>query len=365
MIKGEELALASKLKQKSVVERINQIRAGTAKAPWVVELDPTSACNLACPDCISKDLLNQGGFTRERLVSLAHELVEAGVKAVILIGGGEPMAHPAFGDIVNIFGEGGLHVGVTTNGTMIDRYQTQLAKHVKWVRVSMDAGTSITYAHFRPALNKVSMFDRVIRNMLDYSKVKTGKLGYSFLILSDFKDGQVTRTNVGDIYEAGRVAKEVGCDYIEIKPSYDMQHFLIGQPREVVFLAREQIAALRELADDAFRVITPTTLKDVLEGNPLRQPKDYHRCAVSDLRTLITPQGSYVCPYFRGKAQKKTGDLVRQSFLEMWEGEQRKKAMWTTDPSRDCGFHCIRHQSNMMLESWDGAETVEDYDWFV
>ena len=92
MIKGEELALSNKLRQVSVVERIAEIKAGKRPAPWVVELDPTSACNLACHGCISADLLNQGGFTRERLVSLAHEIVEAGVKAVILIGGGEPMA---------------------------------------------------------------------------------------------------------------------------------------------------------------------------------------------------------------------------------------------------------------------------------
>ena len=30
----------------------------------VVELDPTTACNLACHDCISANLLNQGGFVK-------------------------------------------------------------------------------------------------------------------------------------------------------------------------------------------------------------------------------------------------------------------------------------------------------------
>src|SRR3990167_288149 len=246
---GEELQLSKKLRQVSVVERIAEIKAGKRPAPWVVELDPPSACNLACHGCISADLLNQGGFTRERLVSLAHEIVEAGVKAFILIGGGEPMAHPSFGDIVNIFGEGGVHVGVTTNGTLINRYQEPLAKWAQWVRVSMDAGTTQTYGHFRPAPNGVSMFSKVIENMTAYSKVKTGKLGYSFLILSDFKDGQVVKTNVGDIYEAGRVAKEAGCDYIEVKASYDMQHFLIGQPRDVVFRAKKKIAALGDWAE--------------------------------------------------------------------------------------------------------------------
>src|SRR3990167_1970546 len=355
---GEELQLSKKLHQVSVVERINQISEGKRPAPWVVELDPTSACNLACHGCISADLLNHGGFTKERLVKLAHEIVEAGVKAVILIGGGEPMAHPSFGDIVRIFGEGGLHVGVTTNGTLIDRYQAQLAQHTKWVRVSMDAGTEETYGHFRPSQSGKNMFGKAVWNMRDFAKVKTGKLGYSFLIMTDDKG----RTNAGDIYEAGRLAKEVGCDYVEYKPMYDMSHFLIGQLREVVFTVKEQIAATRLLADDGFSVIAQATLLDVLEGKPLIQPKEYTRCAVSDMRTLITHEGSFVCPYFRGRKDKKTGDLKRQSFKEMWEGQTRAAVMADTDPSRDCGFHCIRHQSNLMLENWDASGVVEDYD---
>ena len=35
--------------------------------PWVIELDPTTACNLACHGCISANLLNQGGFKRDRI----------------------------------------------------------------------------------------------------------------------------------------------------------------------------------------------------------------------------------------------------------------------------------------------------------
>ena len=31
----------------------------------VLELDPTTACNLACHDCISANLLNQGGFEED------------------------------------------------------------------------------------------------------------------------------------------------------------------------------------------------------------------------------------------------------------------------------------------------------------
>ena len=83
-------------------------------------MDPTTACNLACHGCISASLLNQGGFKRDRIKNLAKEFVEIGVKAVVLIGGGEPMAHPEFGTLVDYFHKNDIHVGVTSNGTLID-----------------------------------------------------------------------------------------------------------------------------------------------------------------------------------------------------------------------------------------------------
>ena len=71
---------------------------------------------------------------------MAKEFAEIGVKAVVLIGGGEPMAHPEFGTLVDYFYENDIHVGVTSNGTLIHKYLDSLAHRTKWVRISVDAG---------------------------------------------------------------------------------------------------------------------------------------------------------------------------------------------------------------------------------
>ncbi len=367
---GAQLHLARKLMQGSVVERIRQFdAAGSSPAPWVVELDPTTACNLACPDCISGSLLNKGGFERSRLRELTQEIVEAGVRAVILIGGGEPLAHPETGWVIEYLRTHDVHVGVTTNGILIDRYQKILADYTSWVRVSMDASSPETFHYFRPSPTGRSMFDRIIDNMRKFAEVKSGKLGYSFLLLSDVDgDGKVKRSNLTEIYAGAVLAREIGCDYFEVKPSYDMGHFLISQPKAELAEAREQIEAMRELETESFRILAPVNLKYVLEDEPLIQPKDYSRCSVSEMRTLLTPSGAYVCPYFRGCSDKKIGDPNTQSLAEIWEGQRRADVSAGTDPSRDCRFHCIRHQSNQMMEEMlagGEVDTITDFDRFV
>lgn len=367
---GAQLHLARKLLQRSVVERIDEIDAdGRSPAPWVVELDPTTACNLACPDCISGSLLNKGGFARHRLREITQEIVEAGVRAVILIGGGEPLAHPETGWVIDYLGQHDVHVGVTTNGILIDRHLTVLAEHTRWVRVSMDAATPETFQYFRPSPSGVSQFDRIIANMRAFAGVKRGKLGYSFLLLSDVDgDGTVKRSNLCEIYAAAVIAKEIGCDYFEVKPSYDMGHFLLSQPKAELAEARRQIEALKDLETDTFRILAPVNLKYVLEDQPLVQPKDYTRCAVSEMRTLVTPSGAYVCPYFRGCSDKRIGDPNTQSFAEIWQGQRRADVATATDPSRDCRFHCIRHQSNLLMEDMLAGGAVDpgsDFDRFI
>ena len=55
-----KMNLVNKLFQKSVIKKIDTTNwdIGT-DSPFVVELDPTTVCDLACPGCISGDLLNQ------------------------------------------------------------------------------------------------------------------------------------------------------------------------------------------------------------------------------------------------------------------------------------------------------------------
>lgn len=362
-----ELSLESKLTQLSVRERVKQYFAGAAVGPWVIEMDPTTACNLACHDCISANLLNQGGIERERIKELAREFKEMGVRAVVLIGGGEPMAHPEFGTLLDYFHEVDIHVGVTTNGTLIERYLDRLARKTKWVRVSVDAGSDEVFREFRPAPNGRSMFETVIAGMRALGRKKQGKFGYSFLVLSKTVGSEV-RSNVHDIVKAAHLARELGCDYFEVKPSFDMMHFLQNHSQTVDEVVRDQLRQIAHLASDDFRIISPYTLNEALDGTTT-QKKEYTRCLVAEMRTVVAPSGVYVCPYHRGNLNMRIGDINKASMQQVWASEKRAATMKRVNPSMHCTFHCIRHSSNLLLEKW-AAEGVaegglEDFDLFI
>ena len=370
MKRDKRLYLSEKLYQKTIWEKVNQVaQGGELQAPFVVELDPTTYCDLTCPECISGHLLNKSRFTTERLVNLVQEFIDIGVKAVILIGGGEPLTHPANSRMLQILGENKIAIGVTTNGTLIDRYLNLLSEYANWTRVSVDAGTYETYGVFRPHKSRRNVFNKVIDNMKLFAKHKKHCLGYSYLLMSRFdSNDNVIATNYHEIFRAGLLARDIGCDYFEIKPMYDMRHFLIPQPKEILETLRIQIEKLQEIESEDFQIIYPSTLLSVQYQENNIEKKEYERCLISELRTLITPEGVYICPYYRGASKKNFGDPVTNSLRELWMGEKRKVVMNTTRPSDECRFHCVRHKSNLELISIGNGkhrEIIEDYDLFI
>lgn len=374
-MKNNIINIKQKLYQKTIIDSIRQIDWNiSSDFPLVVEFDPTTACNLACPDCISRDLLNQGFFTRKRIKELTAEMIDAGVKAVILIGGGEPLIHPEIDWVINQLGQNNVQIGITTNGVLIHKHIELIAEYANWVRVSVDAASSDVFKKIRPSVTGKSLFNEVIDNMKQYSSIKKGRLGYSFMIYSegDFDSTSKHKTqffsNISEISKGAKLAKEIGCDYYEIKPMYNINHYLIKQKKDLIEQVKEEINKAYEYSDDQFKVILATKLYDALNEQDNTEIKKYTHCAVAQLRTLVTPSGVYVCPYFRGREDMKIGDVRNESFLDMWNGNKRKAVMKKCNPSKICQMHCIRHDSNLILENiinGQKIDIVDDFDFFI
>lgn len=362
-----KLDLATKLYQESIYPSAVKVARGERlRAPLVVDLDPTSFCDLACPECISTGVLNQGQFSRRRLEQLAEEMAAAGVQAVILIGGGEPLMHKAVGRVMEILHSAGIRIGLVTNGTLIDRHLDDLAARLSWIRVSVDAATPETYDQFRPSRSGANQFPKIVANMRRLAQCKEGKLGYSFLLMQRRDDsGRVTGSNYHEVLQAGLLARSIGCDYFEIKAMMNDDHKVAKQTEADVALVSRQLETLRTLQSEHFRLLESSTWRELSRTAPEAQVKNYRTCRIAELRTTITPSGVYICAYHRGDPGARLGDVIATSLTKMWS-EAEVEAV---NPATDCQFHCARHESNVELErigiSPDASVVQADYDPFL
>ncbi|MEU2779937.1 radical SAM protein [Streptomyces sp. NPDC007162] len=354
------LDLVGKLYQRSVYPGAFDVASGKRlSSPLVVDLDPTTVCDLACPECISSQVLHHGQIGKDRIVRLAHELAESEVRAVILIGGGEPLLHRSIGEIIEVLHGAGIQLGLVTNGTQIHRHIDHLSTMLSWVRVSVDAGSAGTFQTFRPSRGKHSAFPQVIDNMRLLASRKQGRLGYSFLLMQRFdEDGKVTASNYDEVYQAGVLAREIGCDYFEVKAMLDEDHYTVNQSAGDIELVETQVARLRELQDDSFHILHSSNWQAVRRGSDPVQPKDYRTCAVTELRTTITPTGVFVCPYHRGNPKGRIGDISQTTFAEMWSAADTT----VIDPSEDCRFVCARHATNQEIALLPERPAPDDLD---
>ncbi|MEV8504572.1 radical SAM protein [Actinoplanes sp. NPDC051475] len=357
--------LVSKLYQRSLYPSVLEVARGNRlETPLVVDLDPTTVCDLACPECISGGLLNQGQIGKDRIVELAQELAASNVRAVVLIGGGEPLLHRSIGTVIDTLFGAGIHIGLTTNGTMIDRYLDQIAEKVAWTRVSMDAANEVTYPKFRPAKRGRRVFPSIIGNMRWLAARKRGRLGYSYLLMQRLApDGSVLDTNYHEVLEAARLAKDIGCDYFEVKTLVDDDHYTLNQRAEDIAVVERQLEQVRALTDDGFHLLVSNTWDKVRAAVDSVEPKNYHTCPTTELRTTITTSGVYVCPYHRGNPAGRIGDISRSSLAEIWQ----KADTTIIDPARDCRFICSRHPTNLEIQRMrpdDDVELLDDYDPF-
>jgi len=86
--------------------------------PWVILIDPTSACNLHCTGCWAADYGNQMNLSFEEIDSIVNQGESLGIHA-FLFTGGEPLIRKA--DIIRLcekHSESAFHC--FTNGTLID-----------------------------------------------------------------------------------------------------------------------------------------------------------------------------------------------------------------------------------------------------
>ena len=85
----------------------------------------------------------QDSIPTEKMLTLAHEFVEMGVKAVTFSGGGEPLLYKPLPEVIDILAAGGIRVAALSNGANLKgRMADAFAQHGTWIRISKSGSTT-------------------------------------------------------------------------------------------------------------------------------------------------------------------------------------------------------------------------------
>ena len=294
------------------------------QAPISINLDLTTACNYRCDHCIDWDILNtKHRHDEETLRSSIIEMVERGLRSVILIGGGEPTIYPGFSDFVRFLKDLELQVAIVSNGSRGDKL-LEIAEFLEerdWVRLSLDAGSNELFRAMHRPVKKSLTLDEICA-WIPRIKERNPRfqIGFSYIIVwqGASRDDVAIHENIDEIVMATQRAKDCGFDYISLKPV--LQRAAGGaevmdpaaardEQSRVVARIREEVDRAQLLADDDFAVSVSTNLRVLEAGSWQDYTKQPATCHMQALRQVVTPMGTFNCPAHRGVEKARVGDV--------------------------------------------------------
>lgn len=344
--------LYSSLKFLKFQDHIAALSERRVAVPVHVRVKPTNVCNHNCWYCayrtddlaLGGEMVEKDSIPEARMVALAKEFVEIGVKAVTFSGGGEPLLYKPLPDVIEILGEGGVRVATLSNGSNLKgRVADVFAKYGTWVRISLEAWDNESYTKSRGA--KPNDFSRLLDNMRAFTARDTQcVLGVSLIV------GQDNATHVAEICA---LMKDCGVNHVKVSGAVISNdaagNNIYHQPIKAE-VAR-QIALAWQLSDSSFSVINHY---HELES---RFDKAYTWCPFLQFLTVVgADQQVYTCQDKAYTDSGRMGSIADRSFADFWYSEENQRFLYEFDPSVRCAHHCVSHTKNLALHDYLSLE---------
>ena len=263
--------------------------------PFSISFEPTTACNLRCPECpsglraFSRNTGNlKADFFRKTVDELHRDLFY-----LIFYFQGEPYINPQFLDMVEYAHRKKIFTITSTNGHFLDddNARRTVESGLDRLIISVDGTTQEIYQQYRVggSLDNVLQGARNIVHWKRKLKSRRPHIVFQFLVV---------KPNEHQIPEIHRLAREIGADEVKLKTAqvYDYQN---GNP---LIPTLEQYARYHQTTDGSWE------LKHSLSNHCW---KLWHSC-------VITWDGLVVPCCFDKDAQHRLGDLKKMPFRELW-----------------------------------------------
>lgn len=327
-------------------ERFESILEGKPKAPLVVNMDLTNACNYKCGFCMFGGLEreSEGSDFREGNAKLPEGYAttlpkfwkEWGVRAVCLAGGGEPSLHPDCLEFIANCGTEGLDLGFVTNGYLVNNqdWWKTINDSCKFVGFSVDAGTREDYQKVKGVPGR--QMDTVLENMRGIRSQGDVQIGYKFVL---------DRNNWEHIYDAAEIARDNGATHFQFRPAIDPDPEYFSDKIDNI---KDQISrAQKDFETEDYKVMG---VMHKFNSN-LTKKHDFSKCRANMLTSTWCADGEvYMCTDTRGdKWSHLTNHFPDpQKVVDYWGSKEHLAKVEKID-SKNCD-RCTLAPYNEMFE---------------
>jgi len=313
----------NKLKIISHSDKIHQLLNGKIPTPIRVVLEPTNLCNHNCFFCIYSGFRSENKvyLSRDKLFELAEDFKKMGIKSISLVGGGEPMIHPAIYDLIHWFYENSILISITTNGSVFkDSEIDTIVRASTYIRVSLNAASEKIHTEIHAP--KSSQFEIVINNIERLRKHRD-KIGVNMLI--GIKN-VICDKNFHEIEDMVAMAEKLKVDYVMFAP-------VVGPS--------PSSEKLRDDAKEKIEVLNKKT-RLILSHSFNRKPKKTPKCISNALIGTISANGDmYLCGFMdHSDGAYRIGNINEKRFIELWGSEKHYEVYHSQDPEYCAKYIC-------------------------
>jgi len=271
--------------------------------PVSISFEPTTSCNLRCPECPSGlrafsrpiGMLEKNFFTRT-IDEIHKELIY-----LIFYFQGEPYLNPDFLEMVKYASDKGIYTATSTNAHYLtdEAAKKTVESGLDRLIISIDGTTQDVYKQYRIGGNIEKVLDGA-KNIVKWKKTLNSKTPFVFFQFL------VVKHNEHQIEEVKKLAKEIGVDEVRFKTAqvYDYQ----TDPNNLI-----------PTIDKYSRY------KKNKEGSYTAKNKLANRCWKMQHANVITWDGLVVPCCFDKDATHQLGNLKNQSFKEVWKNDNYKQ----------------------------------------
>ena len=303
---------------------LDKIVKGKKVNPINLEINLTNICNHKCIWCTYGYLHNNADtLDKKNVKSVIDDAYKLGVKSITWTGGGEPLVHKDFYELISYAATYKFKQGLNTNGVLLnDQIIEGLAKNFSYVRFSVDSGSNECTSKCHQTSEKdFNIIINNIKKLCDMKrKYKTNVvIGYSFLI---------DETNIKDMIKATQIAKKLGVDYIQFKPivNYTKSNSQFSADSNIWKKIDENFSKIRKMESEKFKVRILNHKFSNIKLQNENYGRKYDKCYGCDLLASVGANGSVdLCCAYKGLNQWSFGNIKNEKFIDIWNGKNRKK----------------------------------------